>query len=187
MTFVDGQILSATFDGSLDPPEPGTTGWGIGGPDETPVFNNIVLRGGIIGNDALTSPVSIAAGSDSADSFALSTTSTTRAQVDLPVPAGFTQALAFCVANVTGTNSTASSDSIDVGIWINGVGVGGSQAIQQTAPSTTGGATRGGSRLLTGLAGGNVTFQSRVRTGIAGWASFAGNTTNIDAIAVFLR
>lgn len=178
-------LLTADFDGVLSPPAAGNNGVAIS--NGKIIANAAVFKDLLIDNDALTSPVSVAAGSDSADTFALTTTSTTRAQVDLPVPAGFSQALAFCVANVTGSNSTASSDSVDVGVWINGVSVGGLQAIQQTAPSTTGGATRGGSRLLTGLSGGNVTFQSRVRTGVAGWASFAGNSTNIDAIAVFLR
>lgn len=178
-------MKTANFNGTLSPPAAGTTGVAI--VNDTIIVNDIVLAGQIIGNDALTSPVSVAAGSASNDTFALTTTATTQATVTLAIPAGFTQALIFGVANVTGFNSTGSYDSVDVGIWIQGSSVGGLMAIEGTTPGGTVGATRGGSRLLTGLAGGNVTVQSRVRTGSAGWASSGANSTNLDAIAVFLR
>src|ERR1019366_6700303 len=91
-------MSSPNFDGTLNPPAVGTQGWALGGPNAAAVFNEILLRGGIIGNDALTNPVTalVKNGFSSGISFGMSAVSLHSETVT--VPAGFTQAhvLAVC-------------------------------------------------------------------------------------------
>jgi hypothetical protein len=149
-------------------------------------FNDLTLRGGIIGNDALTDPVSgdIDAGG-STTNFAVSTTSSAKHSSTIPVPAGFTQALVMCSASVTANNNTASFDYMTVQAAVNGVG-GGSISIPVN-PGEFNGTTVTRTSLLTGLSGGTISVQAFAGTTVGNWAAHSSNIANVNALAIFTR
>lgn len=184
-----GDIQSGDFDGAL-PATPGTTGWALGGSGSNAIFNNLVLRGGIIGNDALTNPVFPRSVHADATPFALTTTLAVKATATVVVPAGYTQALVMAVSQVTARNTTSAQDYLAVGINIAGSPVPGysasidSMATASVHPSVS--ATCAGTALLTSL-GASFTVQAAAGSGVAAWSSNAFNSANIDAIVLFLR
>lgn len=86
----------------------GSTGWALF-PTGSAEFNSLTLRGGIIGNDALTNPVSVGLASNTQTNFAVATTQGTFAATPLTVPAGFTSVIIWSWAGASIYNSTASS------------------------------------------------------------------------------
>lgn len=177
--------MSSNFDGVLSPPAAGTMGWA--GTGAAFIVNTLVAKNAIIDDNTLTNPVRFNAGHDDNASFALSTTMTSRASITFAVPAGFSTALVSGVANVTGRNSRAVLDFVACSVFVNGSGSGGTAALMDVAPGATGGASRGGAKVLTGLSGGSITVASYCQSGGAAWAADAFNTANIDASVVWLR
>jgi hypothetical protein len=190
ITVAAGEVIqSADFDGAL-PATAGTMGWGLGGSGASAVFNTAVFRNGIIGNDALTSPVFPKSVHADGNSFSLSTAQAAKATATVTVPAGFSQALVMAAGQVTARNSTTSQDALAVGVMINGVQAPG-WAAQEDALSTStlhasASCTAVGTSLLTSL-GASFTVQVRASSNIAAWAADSFNTANIDAIVLFLR
>lgn len=96
---------------------PGVSGFQLA---ETPEFNSIKLRGGIVGNDALANPVDGKVGNIGAGGFALTASVFVElAGQNITVPAGFTQALVTAGAsvfsynpNTTGGSNGAGGDAI---------------------------------------------------------------------------
>lgn len=185
----DGGLRSANFDGDLATGQAGTEGWGLGGPDgRYAIFNDIVLRGGIIGNDALTNPIQAEANRAHAENFGLPTTTyAVLAQFNFTVPAGFTRGLVTAVAIVNAVNSTSGSDYIYVAPSINDVngdtiyngisgngGGDGTLNIQYAA--------------LTGLSGGqSIPCQVKAATAFAAWAPNSQNWATINAQVIWTR
>lgn len=185
-TAIPYAMASRNFDGTLEPPAPGTQGWALTA-DGNAIVNTLYLRGGIIGNDALTSPVFPAKTHGDAQSFAIPHgTMTTVATATISVPSGYSSCLVFATSQVTGQNSTAAYDTLSVGITIAGVVVPGWAASMDVPASHVGTGTTAGSSLLTSL-GSSFTVTARCQSLNANWASSIWNTANIDAIALFLR
>lgn len=156
----------------------------INGPAK--ITGTLDLPAGIIGNEALTSPVQIGTATNGVGSYAITTTSTVRASVTLTVPEGFTEAVVIANPTAMGFNSTASPDYLYAQAIIQtynggeiytsapaGVGVGLASPFQMTITDLTG--------------GDDITVSVATRTNNATWAASTGNQANIYAIAYFLR
>lgn len=180
----DGYIRSMSWDGtSLE--DPGTEGWALGGPEGIAIINTLLLREGIVGNDALANPVAYGSSGKSDTGFAVTTTQTVRAEGGIRVPAGFTRATLLAIATAGATNTTAANDYLYVRAAINGVG-GGSvpgRAIAGTWASGFGSAIR----TIEGLGGGELLTVSALVNAGAAWAASSANIANCDAVAFFAR
>lgn len=96
-------VNSDNFDGTLNPAAAGTQGWGLAGPTGDAIFNNLYLRGGIIGDDALTNPIQTAVlNTQSADTITYGVSLAPVLSGSLTVPAGFSQALVMATATAIG-------------------------------------------------------------------------------------
>jgi len=179
-TFVDGKIMSATFDGSLEhPAAAGTSGVGMGGPDDTIVVNNMVIRGQIIGDDALTNPVDGTA-ADGLVTGTLSGTALFTTKTITP-PSGFTEALVIAVATGGMTATAAGNGYLQVAAFIDGTGPTiSSWCINGLAVSTT----SSYAAHLTGLSGSFTVQGAAATTGVC--QAGAGNI-RVSSIVTFLR
>lgn len=184
----DGGLRSANFDGDLASGSAGTMGWGLGGPDgRYAIFNDIVLRGGIIGNDALTSPITAASSTASASAFGLTQSWAMLATTSLVVPAGFTRGLFTSAVLVNARNSRTESDYIFVAPYINGApgnviynGISGNGGSDGTLNIMY--------KALTGLTGGqSVVCAVSASTNGGPWDANASNTASVDAQVVWMR
>lgn len=86
---------------------PGVSGWRLG---ETPEFNDLKLRGGIIGNAALANPVKPDVSTNFASGFSVSTTYAVKMTRTWDVPSGFNIAQITGTAKVCALNDTAAAD-----------------------------------------------------------------------------
>ena len=92
------------------------------------------------------------------------------------------------MGQASAVNTTASLDTLYVGVSINAVSPPGWASGQDVGPSGFCGATSTVSQLLTGLTGGGTfTIAARIRSAFAGWSANASNEANIDASVLFLR
>lgn len=182
----EGGLRSSNFDGTLDPATAGTAGWGLSGTNGNAIFNDVVLRGGIIGNDALTAPVKPAGVYDQISNFAYTTTATDRLVTAVLVPAGFTSALVSVVATAQAVNSGAAASSVNVGIFVDQdiVDVGG---YVPTGGTVAGSATSAYATTLTDL---GASFA--IRTFCYGYPAALGgasarNSVAMSASVLFMR
>lgn len=170
----------------------GTSGWRLR-PDGTVEINTAVIRGGIIGDDALTNPVSIDSYSDLSGGYAIPTTvggmATARATVTITIPSGFTAVTIFAVAQDTGRNGTGFTSSL-----VSCVNVGSAGADYISAPGPDVEDTQGGASIVsrtlvrTGLTGGDtVSVQSRPFANGIGWPADSYNATLLMVLALFFR
>lgn len=102
----------------------GVAGWALNGDGNLEV-NDITLRGGIIGNDALTDPVdaSYAQGSVLANGYS-GVTGTVAFSYSIAKPAGFTTGILNFGISAAALNSTADIDYLSVGALIGGIEAG---------------------------------------------------------------
>lgn len=180
-------IRSSPFDGDLVAQTPGTVGWGMDG--DTAIFNNIVVRNGIIGDDALANPVEdgVFTGSPGATFVYGTTSNAVIYSGSLAVPAGYTKALIVAFGTASGYNDTGS-----YGVLACKVQIGGS-----LGPGAGSGTTPGGTIStpaqhaveLTGLTpGGSVPVYLCGWIQISGgWNTPAGNNGALTAFALFRR
>lgn len=150
------------------------------------ITGTLSLPAGIIGNDALASPVK--GGVDNTigtTGFAMSTTSAAKDSATIAIPAGFTVAFVIAIASVTALNGTANLDYLIVQAAVNGVG-GGSVAVPVQAGEANA-ATASKTRVLTGLAGGSISVQAFAGTSTANWAANGANIASVNALAIFTR
>jgi len=171
---------------------PGSAGWGLQ-PNGNAEFNVLTLRGGIIGNDALTSPVAPGVLYTSATNFALSTTSTARASITVTVPAGFTSAaitatgriLAFN-PNITGGAGSGTDylySQVNIGAYS---GYGLPLVVVGSGSSDINSATF--STILPGLVAGNTFVVSvTAATSFLPWAANANNTAELSGSVQWYR
>lgn len=176
----EGEAKSSDF-------APGSSGWRL--TDGSAEFNNILLRGGIIGNDALTNPLSIGQGNNNAVNFPVSTTGdATVVSMEFTVPQGFTQFSCMCLGGIAAVNSTASLGYLTARVWI---GTSFGDTLYQPASGSGGSAhvTVFKQGMLSGLTPGQkipVTLRAWVQ-GSPGWAANASNIASLSVLAFWLR
>lgn len=183
----DGYIRSTNWDGtSID--DPGTMGWALGGADGVAILNTLLLREGIIGNDALTSPLGWAWEQRTEMGFAISTSGELRGQADLVIPAGFTKVAAIVAVGAGAVNSRASSDFLYAEAMLNGT-----VASEMPTLATSGtwgdvysvrvGVVEG----LSGVEGQSVPIAARVHAQNGGWAANSTNRVHVAALGLCFR
>ena len=149
------------------------------------ITGTLNLPAGIIGNDALTDPVSIAQTSNGETNFAITTSDVARASTTIAVPAGYTQAHVFAVCNVGAINPTTVSDFLYSSTVIQGVAS--REVFGYVAPNNGSVAvTTAKSAVVTGLSGGVITIAVNIHAGAA-WAAHSSNRAYVEAQAIFLR
>lgn len=150
------------------------------------ITGTLNLPAGIIGNDALVSPLYPKTAHVDLQGFALATGSNAeKLRATVSVPAGYTQALVMATAAISSRNTTAQTDSLYVDCRINGA-VSGWSSQSSTPAGGVAFAANTGTALLTGL-GSTFYIAANASSGFAAWPSDINATLNIDAIIVFLR
>ena len=185
----DGGLRSENFDGDLATGTAGTEGWGLGGPDgKYAIFNDIVLRGGIIGNAALTNPLRADANAARVSGFGTQTgTYAVLASFNFTVPTGFTNGLFTAVGIVNAYNDSSSSDYIWVTTNINGTN--GEGLYNGIAGNGGGDGTLNVQYAsVTGLTDGQlVPIQVKASTSFAAWSANANNWASVSAQVIWTR
>ena len=153
------------------------------------IVNEIYLRDGIVGNDALANPLTTIAQGQSLQPAAFTTTLTTLVSVTIAVPAGFTRVTLVSSVIVGGLNPTGGADNLISQINVSGAFSGSSYAAPQGVAagySTMNNQTYNGT--WTGLTGGaTFTVAGKASTTVAGWASSPLNFVTLNALAIFTR
>jgi hypothetical protein len=182
-----GSIRSTDFDGAL-PATAGTAGWALGGAGSNAIFNSVVLRGGIIGNDALTSPVLPSNIHADQGPFSMTTTPVSKCSTTVTVPAGYTKAAIIAGASGSARNKNTIQDYWYIKIRVNGVNGPGYAAACDGQPNASIGLAITTTFFQTGLVGGGTfTIEIWAATGSVAWASDSFNALNLDALVLFLR
>jgi hypothetical protein len=164
----------------------GTSGWALR-PDGNAEFNDLTLRGGIIGNDALTNPTYPAAQHADATNFALPLVLAEKVRTTFTVPSGFTKALVFAATQMNAVNTTANPDYCFLSTSINGSSPAWS-AGTLTAAGAFVGISSPAAALLTSLTGGSTFYVAALASSqTAIWPANANNTVNVDATVTFWR
>jgi hypothetical protein len=186
MTFVNGAISSKTFDGDLAAPAAGNNGFALGGPHDTLIVNDILLKGEIIGDDALVNPVSTDVYNQPTTGRGASSSYFVYISGSIAVPSGFSRAVVmaagYCQALANGGGGFYVETKIKIG------GVDGPECSQWTAAGTASSAPASNAQLVTGLSGGGsvsvqmVALQTTVANVVAN--SIQGG---LSAVALFLR
>lgn len=120
----------------------------------------------------------------SAIGFAPTTTLTDVASANITVPSGFTQAVILVTVDVSAANTTASGAYLYVSARA-GAG-GGGESFNYCPAGVAVAGPASAIRTFTGLSGGTITVNARVRTSAGTW-TYAANQANVNAIALFLR
>ena len=165
--------------------EAGVSGWKVAG--DSAEFNDITLRGGIIGNDALTNPVLFDGGGGAITNFALSTTHATLITVPKTVPEGCTKMASFCWGGVTAVNSRTVLDFVSAQVFIETFD--GNPLWAPVDPSGNGGHTSASKYgILTGLTpGATVTHGLRAWTTGGDWAAHVSSVADLQLLLLWGR
>ena len=182
----DGEVRSSNY-------VAGVSGWRLR-PDGTIEVNDAEIRGGIIGNDALTNPSKSEAIYASTTNFSLTTTLTNKLTKTLTVPAGFTSAAITVTARVFifNPNTTGGYDGAGGEYLYGQANIAGFNgwalplAISGNSGSGTNISTF--SAVLTGLTpGGSVLVQAAAQTAYASVAASSGNTAELSGMVTWYR
>jgi hypothetical protein len=141
-------------------------------------------------NTLITQVAAFGANGASAFNFALSTTSTAKASMTVPIPAGFTRALVHATVNASVENTSAAYDYFYVRANITAPGSGGSTGGQGFVGLANGGWDSASASAVTNLSGltpGSITVSCLVNAGGGAWAAATSNTANVDASITFLK
>lgn len=149
------------------------------------IAGTLSLPAGIIDNEALAAPVAVGRVSVSEIGFATATSDEDRAAGNIPVPAGYSQALVFVTVTAGHTNSTGSPDFMYLSVGINAATS--REVFAPAQPGFSTNATTARSALLTGLSGGSINVRCRIHTQGSSWLGGSGSRAYTEAIAVFLR
>lgn len=162
---------------------PDTSGYRLA---ETPEFNDIKLRGGIVGNDALTNPVvpqSVWKGTTA--NFGLAVAWSTLVTQVLTVPTDVSSVQIIGFVRLVATNTTASKDYLYSDFDIAGQSCGGFAT--PVDPGDPGTSFCSFARTLPGLTPGDtVTLTASGSTSFAAWAS-SDNVCQISASVTWYR
>jgi hypothetical protein len=172
----------------------GSAGWRAGSDGNLEV-NDITLRDRIIGNDALTNPLTADTRFAATSNFSLAahdpnvSVGAVRLSVVFTVPAGFTSAVLDINVRDGARNSTAALDNLWSYVEVTGPGGFFDFAYSPDAPAGNYTASSAaGSGVLTGLSGGDtITINSRPSSNNATWSADVGNSTSLVATCLFLR
>lgn len=180
LTANNGTLLSGNF-------VHGSAGWRLQ-PTGNVEINNLTLRGGIIGDDALANPIAFGYHEGHTDGQSLTVAGSNLHTGTITVPAGFSQAVVHATTTVGGTAN--APDNLYGGPTVNGVS---GQTIAARAGAIADdiwaqSVTMSQALRLTGLSGGGViTVQAwgAVDTAANWFANLANG--HVSAIAVFAR
>lgn len=165
---------------------PGSAGWALL-PTGNAEFNSLTLRGGIIGNAALTNPVGVAQAGHTNTNYSVTGSLVALSSATLTIPAGFTTALVFASAHFFCQNTGAGSDYLLAGAQIGSVG----PALIPAIVGASGWVTDAGSSSRStsvNPAGDSITVAAMGRTNSGGtWSASASNIATIDSIALLFR
>jgi len=151
------------------------------------ITGTLSLPAGIIGNDALTSPVAPGLIYAIEQGFSLATSDAAFLTRTVTVPAGFTSAVVSVVGRVFAINPNTGYDYLSAVSKINGTG-------GASIPLLVGGSGGSGinvspfSRVLTGLTpGGTFSLEVRGNTNTASWAANGANTCELSGTILWFR
>ena len=183
VTQVDGSLVVQGGDAKSGNFATGSTGWHL---DHTgnAEFNDLTLRGGIIGNDALTNPVipqSVWKGT-TAD-FSLNTGWTALTAQTQSAPSGASSVIVHGFVRLVATNTTASKDYLYSDLDIAGQSCGGFAT--PVAAGDVGTSFCSFARVLTGVSSVTLTAYGSTSTGT--WATGTGNVCQISASVLWFR
>ena len=144
------------------------------------------LPAGIIGNDALTSPLSPQTAHADVSDFALNTgPNVEMVRATVAVPAGYTKALVMASASMGNRNTTGVVDDMYIDCRINGL-VSGWSSQTAVMAGKVGFVVNIGTSLLEGLSG-SFYIAANASSGSSAWAINGAAAINVDAIVMFLR
>ena len=171
---VDG---SATVGGSLT-----VTG-------NTLIEGSLSVPNGSITNAALNAPVYPVAVGSSATNFSVPAIALhTVCTINVPVPAGFSQALVHMNVDLGVWNSTASTTFFAHAACYPGAATAGLDNVVSVPPNTAGAVSDSAQALLTGLtSGGNVQLEGQAFTDSGTIPASTSTGMNVAAIVLFLR
>ena len=157
-------------------------------------FNDLTLRGGIIGNDALTNPTAPGVVWADLHNFGLSTTLTNKLTSTITVPAGFTTAAVSVVGrcfvynpNTTGGYDGAGGDYLFAQTNVAGYN-GNTLPLAMSGSNGSATAVSPFSTVLSGLTpGGSFTVQMAASTYYAPVAADPGNTIELSGSILWFR
>lgn len=190
-----GTGMHANGDGGIDSDNfvAGTSGYSFKA-DGNAEFNDLTLRGGIIGNDALAEPVVPQVARLSASGFSLTTTHVNKDSASLTVPSGCTRLLASVQGRlyVVNSNTTGGADGTGTeAIYVRlTVGANQSTATPTGVSGSFGFASTTGQDafLLTGLTPGeSVTFAVAGKCGYSSIPAYVDNYIIATATLIWLR
>jgi hypothetical protein len=152
------------------------------------IAGTLNLPAGIIGNDALSNPLTPLVAHADVTNFALATgANVEKVRTTITVPAGFTQALIYATASMNAKNYNGVSDSMYLACTVNGSTPGWSGQ-QSVAAGEVGHCTKTVASLLS-PAGSSFYVNAKASSGSVDWAASTGdqNTINLDVMVLFLR
>lgn len=145
------------------------------------------LPAGIIGNEALTSPITALPVHGDGFNFSITTgANVEKLRATFAVPDGFTKAAVYATATMSVFNNSGSLDSCYLAVRINGTHIGWSNQVGAPASQRVL-SVAAGSGLVTGLSGGTIYVGAEASTGVNAWSTDVNNTMNIDALVLFFR
>ena len=154
---------------------------------ETPEFNDIRLRGGIIGNDALSNPVSAEFIYDSASNFGLTNSIGHIKRHSVTVPAGFTSAIVNVTCRIYAINPTAGLDYLYCQTNIAGYN-GIAMPLPVSASGGSGFNVSPFAVLLSGLTPGSTFFVDiDGQTAFGAWAADLSNQADVSGSIIWFR
>lgn len=156
----------------------------INGPAK--ITGTLDLPAGIIGNDALASPVQHGSVGGSERSFPVTAAQTMRAVQTIAVPAGFTRATVLVVASASAINGSSGADFLYVAAYA-GSGMGGDTYSYAGPNGGVASASASAIQTFTGLSGGTITVATAIRCQGATWPANASTSANTNAVVIFTR
>ena len=149
-------------------------------------FNDLTLRGGIVGNAALTNPVIPGQQFIGTNTFGLTVAGAYILTRTATVPAGCDTVTVTAYGRVIATNSTGAVDYLYTALDVNGAG--GNQFAVYVPAGAFSTSSVGFSTTLTGLTpGDSVVTKLFASTGSASWASSASNAADLSVTLLWTR
>lgn len=165
--------------------EAGVSGWRL--VKDSAEFNNLTLRGGIIGNDALANPVKTAMGNNGLIGFGLETGPAQEiVGVEIAVPEGFTQVILHMQCQFSVLNTSGAFDYAYAGMGSN-IGASSSEMYCGIEAGASGYTASGFAAQVANLETDSIHVSADLRSGTAAWPTTTANSAIIYGMALFLR
>lgn len=165
----------------------GASGFSLRGGDGFLEINDVLIRGGIIGNDSLTNPVAPGVVSNETTGFGITTSSATKLSGSISVPAGFSSAAISVIARTFALdNDTVNpTDYLYSRVTLGGV----SSSEVPLACTYNGGSGTSVSPLsvvLTSL-GASIAYSVSAHSAFANWGTDALNRVSLSGSVLWFR